>query len=820
MFSCFTPPVVAPTGNPASWSAKDVKAWAKASGLPKDAFSGISGQDLLAMKLTPAASGTKAATAVEQLQKEWVKSQATLGGPPSASKRPLGLSDVDIDVDDRRDDQTPRLEGGQTPRRLKAKGGAAANSSDVRQSMDSPLRKSIAANVIKNLSLSAQGPMDFADALRKYTPEESAKPVCDYIVGLGKCGKGLADALPSVAVIGRIFGEAYKLHGIASGAVVNVENVLKLDSMAQDVLRTLDLADVKQLSAKKRELQTVLSGLEEACALATPFTTDGWLLHMACNEGMKEEFDGLQNELVDTIKAADLEAPGKPLMRGDYRDATKAVRRTVKQFGSGNISQGLRSIGYNVESPAVQELARQLEVPTSVAAKELEALPRTSLPLEAYYAKMVQGNGAQGAAEQQHIYSAAFSWYDKDGSGAIEPHEFREVAASLNMLGERKGAEAELFLADSFRQADADGDGKLCYEEFAVWYDTIVTSGASQELRLALGAQKEVELKDLFARFASFGSRQVVEDMDSFHFSKLCKECSLVDDKLNTIEVDIIFSKCKPKGGRRLTFAQFLTALSLVADKKGSTLEHVATMVLATGGPVAHATKAESVRLHDDKSTYTGVYAKGGPKVTEKVLDLASMLDRSTMDAKRTPPPAPRGPSGKTMATVVERKAEPTQAMPHGLRTSMRLSTANPLNMQRSQSWQRRSAADGPGAPGEELYEMFCAFSTFGAGSAVASSVSGKMPAVEMDGAHWIKMLRECGLLDVKTFGTTAADLVFVKAKPKGMNKIDFAGFKAALQHVADAKGMEAKDLHAAITNSQGPLHTRTPVKDSGSHAT
>ncbi len=50
-------------------------------------------------------------------------------------------------------------------------------------------------------------------------------------------------------------------------------------------------------------------------------------------------------------QAADLEAPGKPLMRGDYRDATKAVRRTVKQFGSGNISQGLRSIG--VSGPAV-----------------------------------------------------------------------------------------------------------------------------------------------------------------------------------------------------------------------------------------------------------------------------------------------------------------------------------------------------------------------------------------------------------------------------------------------------------------------------------
>ena len=34
-------------------------------------------------------------------------------------------------------------------------------------------------------------------------------------------------------------------------------------------------AGVKQLSEKKRELQAVLSGLEQACVLATPFTTDG-----------------------------------------------------------------------------------------------------------------------------------------------------------------------------------------------------------------------------------------------------------------------------------------------------------------------------------------------------------------------------------------------------------------------------------------------------------------------------------------------------------------------------------------------------------------
>ena len=60
--------------------------------------------------------------------------------------------------------------------------------------------------------------MDFAEALRKCTAEESAKPVCEYIVGLGKCGKGLTDALPSTGIIGRIFGERAGTYLHASAA--------------------------------------------------------------------------------------------------------------------------------------------------------------------------------------------------------------------------------------------------------------------------------------------------------------------------------------------------------------------------------------------------------------------------------------------------------------------------------------------------------------------------------------------------------------------------------------------------------------------------
>jgi hypothetical protein len=37
------------------------------------------------------------------------------------------------------------------------------------------------------------------------------------------------------------------------------------------------------------------------------------------------------------------------------------------------------------------------------------------------------------------------------------------------------------------------------------------------------------------------------------------------------------------------------------------------------GGPILRGTKAEQVRLHDDKTTYTGVYAQGGPTTVDDI---------------------------------------------------------------------------------------------------------------------------------------------------------------------------------------------------------
>lgn len=61
---------------------------------------------------------------------------------------------------------------------------------------------------------------------------------------------------------------------------------------------------------------------------------------------------------------------------------------------------------------------------------------------------------------------------------------------------------------------------------------------------------------------------------------------------------------------------------------QGITPEELEAQLVAAGGPKTVATKCEDVRLHDDKTTYTGVYAKGGPTNVDSSQDISQLCDR------------------------------------------------------------------------------------------------------------------------------------------------------------------------------------------------
>eukprot|EP00961_Rhodomonas_salina_P032457 437796-Rhodomonas_salina.5 len=57
--------------------------------------------------------------------------------------------------------------------------------------------------------------------------------------------------------------------------------------------------------------------------------------------------------------------------------------------------------------------------------------------------------------------------------------------------------------------------------------------------------------------------------MDSAYFTKLAKDCQLLDSKVTSTDVDLIFVKVKDMQEKRITYDQFLVGLAILAERKG-----------------------------------------------------------------------------------------------------------------------------------------------------------------------------------------------------------------------------------------------------------
>ncbi|XP_061080421.1 tubulin polymerization-promoting protein isoform X1 [Conger conger] len=77
-------------------------------------------------------------------------------------------------------------------------------------------------------------------------------------------------------------------------------------------------------------------------------------------------------------------------------------------------------------------------------------------------------------------------------------------------------------------------------------------------------------LEESFRRFAIHGdTRATGKDLHGKNWSKLCKDCGVIDGKSITLtDVDIVFTKVKNKSCRTITFDQFKEALAELARKR------------------------------------------------------------------------------------------------------------------------------------------------------------------------------------------------------------------------------------------------------------
>lgn len=55
--------------------------------------------------------------------------------------------------------------------------------------------------------------------------------------------------------------------------------------------------------------------------------------------------------------------------------------------------------------------------------------------------------------------------------------------------------------------------------------------------------------------------------MDLPVFLKFCKDCKFINFKSSSIGIELIFTKAKVQGERKLNFSNFLKAIFLIAEK-------------------------------------------------------------------------------------------------------------------------------------------------------------------------------------------------------------------------------------------------------------
>mmetsp|Transcript_21971 Transcript_21971/g.32741 ORF Transcript_21971/g.32741 Transcript_21971/m.32741 type:complete len:164 (+) Transcript_21971:59-550(+) len=148
------------------------------------------------------------------------------------------------------------------------------------------------------------------------------------------------------------------------------------------------------------------------------------------------------------------------------------------------------------------------------------------------------------------------------------------------------------------------------------------------------------QLKAKYMTFCKFGDKENKGTMTSTKFFKFCKDCKIVDKQVTRTKIDLLFTKLKAKGNRVIKFSVFKNKgiPELAKMKYGKTdipggVEKLLKLILS-GKTKSSGTKADKVKLHDDKKLYTGVYARGGPNTKSTSVTLSQMADRSAADAR------------------------------------------------------------------------------------------------------------------------------------------------------------------------------------------
>ena len=130
-------------------------------------------------------------------------------------------------------------------------------------------------------------------------------------------------------------------------------------------------------------------------------------------------------------------------------------------------------------------------------------------------------------------------------------------------------------------------------------------------------AINQEQLREIFEFYCNFGRTAIMtyqDSLDSFMFMKFARECpDLMDRRLNATEIDLIFTKAKPKYERRILFLHFLDALAAMAERKYpalSTVEGLRHLLQYHLAPHYDMLQVEMSKTGETEVPLSGVYKK------------------------------------------------------------------------------------------------------------------------------------------------------------------------------------------------------------------
>ncbi|XP_003213640.2 tubulin polymerization-promoting protein family member 2 [Meleagris gallopavo] len=133
----------------------------------------------------------------------------------------------------------------------------------------------------------------------------------------------------------------------------------------------------------------------------------------------------------------------------------------------------------------------------------------------------------------------------------------------------------------------------------------------------SLHSSKMSGLEESFRKFAIYGDTAASgNNMTGKNFSKMCKECGVMDGKaVTSTDIDIVFNKVKTKGARTINFAEFQQAMKEICVKrfKGKSPEEALQAVYGliegkepSSVGTTKVAKVAGVERLTDTSKYTG----------------------------------------------------------------------------------------------------------------------------------------------------------------------------------------------------------------------